>query len=74
MMLRSGSTAEPDYAMALAKIQHMNRDELNELLNNESPLKLEEYVKNLDQVILSLPLSHLTEKLIDFIRLDKKFV
>ena len=48
-MLRSGSTAEPDYAMALARIQHMAREELNDLLNNET--KMDEYVKSLDQVI-----------------------
>ena len=48
-MHRSGSTAEPDYAMALARIQHMGRDELNELLDNDST-KMEEYIKSLDQV------------------------
>lgn len=47
-MLRSGSTAEPDYAMALARIQHMAREELNDLLNNET--KMDEYVKSLDQI------------------------
>lgn len=51
-MLRSGSTAEPDYAMALARIQHMAREELNDLLNNET--KMDEYVKSLDQVIYTL--------------------
>ena len=47
-MHRSGANAEPDFAMALSKIQHMSKEELNDLLNNEA--KLEEYVKSLDQV------------------------
>ena len=34
--------------MALARIQHMNKDELNELLNNEA--KMDDYIKSLDQV------------------------
>ena len=46
--LRSGSYHEPDYSMALARIQHMNKDELNELLNNEA--KMDDYIKSLDQV------------------------
>jgi len=47
-MHRSGANAEPDFAMALSKIQHMSKEELNDLLNNEA--KLEEYVKSLDQI------------------------
>jgi len=47
-MHRSGANAEPDFAMALSKLQHMSRDELEVLLNNEA--KLEEYVKSLDQI------------------------
>ncbi len=47
-MHRSGANAEPDFAMALTRIQHMSREELNDLLNSEA--KLEEYVKSLDQV------------------------
>ena len=46
--LRSGSYHEPDYSMALAKVQHMNKDELNELLNSEA--KMDDYIKSLDQV------------------------
>jgi len=34
--------------MALAQVQHMTKDELNELLNNEA--KMDEYIKSLDQV------------------------
>ena len=49
--LRSGSYHEPDYSMALARIQHMNKDELNELLNNEA--KMDDYIKSLDQVKIS---------------------
>ena len=45
--LRSGSYTEPDYSMALAKVQHMNKDELNELLNNDA--KMDDYIKSLDQ-------------------------
>ena len=48
-MHRSGANAEPDFAMALSKIQHMSREELNDLLNDEA--KLEDYVKSLDQVL-----------------------
>ena len=51
-MHRSGANAEPDFAMALSKIQHMSKEELNDLLNNEA--KLEEYVKSLDQVSKSI--------------------
>jgi len=47
-MHRSGANAEPDFAMALSKIQHMSREELNDLLNDEA--KLEDYVKSLDQI------------------------
>jgi len=47
-MIGSGSTAEPDFALALAKITRMSKDELNELLNKEE--KAEEYIKSLDQV------------------------
>jgi len=47
-MHRSGANAEPDFAMALTRIQHMSREELNDLLNSEA--KLEEYVKSLDQI------------------------
>ncbi len=43
-----GSTTEPDYSMALAKINTMTRDELNELLNDEN--KLDDYIKSLEQV------------------------
>ena len=34
--------------MALARIQRMNKDELNELLNNED--EMDDYIKSLDQV------------------------
>jgi len=34
--------------MALAKVQHMNKDELNELLNNDA--KMDDYIKSLDQI------------------------
>ena len=51
-MHRSGANAEPDFAMALSKIQHMSREELNDLLNDEA--KLEDYVKSLDQVFIFL--------------------
>ena len=46
--LRSGSYHEPDFSMALARIQRMNKDELNELLNNED--EMDDYIKSLDQV------------------------
>ncbi len=60
-MLRSGSTAEPDYAMALASVQHMNRDQLQELLNDD--VKMDEYIKSLDQVLLLLSLNLILAKL-----------
>merc|ERR1712029_467481 len=46
--LRSGSYHEPDFSMALARIQRMNKDELNELLNNED--EMDDYIKSLDQI------------------------
>ena len=51
-VLNSGSTAEPDYSMALSKVGSMSRDELNEMLNDEN--KLDEYVKSLEQVNFSM--------------------
>ena len=53
--LRSGSYHEPDFSMALARIQRMNKDELNELLNNED--EMDDYIKSLDQVSFKLPSS-----------------
>jgi len=46
-MLGTGPTS-PDYAMALAKVQHMDKDELEGLLNDES--KFDDYIKSLDQI------------------------
>ena len=51
--LRSGSYHEPDFSMALARIQRMNKDELNELLNNED--EMDDYIKSLDQVCFKIP-------------------
>ena len=47
-MIGSGSAAEPDFSLALAKITRMSKEELNELLNHEE--KADEYIKSLDQV------------------------
>ena len=47
-MIGSGSTAEPDFSMALARITRMSKEELNELLNVED--KADDYIKSLDQV------------------------
>ena len=46
-MLGSGPSA-PDYAMALAKIKHMSKEDLEGLLNDET--KFDDYIKSLDQV------------------------
>jgi len=47
-MIGSGSTAEPDFSMALARITRMSKEELNELLNVED--KADDYIKSLDQI------------------------
>ena len=47
-MIGSGSAAEPDFSLALAKITRMSKEELNELLNHEE--KADDYIKSLDQV------------------------
>lgn len=47
-MLGSGSTEEPDYPMALARIQRMSKEELNELLNDDT--KFDDYIKSLEQM------------------------
>ena len=46
-MLGSGPT-NPDYPMALARVQRMSKDELQELLNDD--MKFDDYIKSLDQV------------------------
>ena len=47
-MIGSGSAAEPDFSLALAKITRMSKEELNDLLNHEE--KADDYIKSLDQV------------------------
>jgi len=47
-MIGSGSAAEPDFSLALAKITRMSKEELNELLNHEE--KADDYIKSLDQI------------------------
>lgn len=42
---------EPDFPMALSKLQLMSKDELQELFTNES--KFDDFIKSLDQVISS---------------------
>ena len=39
---------EPDYPMALSRLQVLSKDELHELFTNES--KFDDYIRSLDQV------------------------
>ena len=40
----------PDYAVAMARINHMSKEELDGLLNDDE--KFDDYIKSLDQVSL----------------------
>jgi len=39
---------EPDFPMALGRLQALSKDDLHELFTNES--KFDDYIKSLDQV------------------------
>ena len=45
---QSSSQQAPDYPMALSKIQVMSKDELSELLDDDT--KFDDYIKSLEQV------------------------
>ncbi len=50
-------STEPDYPMALSRLQVLSKDELHDLFTNES--KFDDYIRSLDQVnnILNIYLS-----------------
>ena len=45
---QSSSQQAPDYPMALSKIQVMDKDQLEELLNDDT--KFDDYIRSLEQV------------------------
>ena len=47
-----GGGSSPDYAAALSSIQSMSKEQLEQLLNDQS--KLDDYIKSLHQVMKPL--------------------
>ena len=48
MQQSSASQKSPDYPLALSKIQVMSKEELDELLNDDT--KFDDYIRSLQQV------------------------